>query len=310
MLGMMWIIAQTTATAADKVAETGKPLTATEQVLRYSQRGLDAVMDYAPKIAIAALIAFIGWRVANFLSKWVHRALANKAVDPSLRPFLGSVVDAAFKVALVVTLINYLGIPTASFVAVLGAAGLAVGLALSGTLQNFAGGVVLLIIRPFRVGDAIKTQNFEGKVNEIQIFQTVLVTADNLTVYIPNGKLVNESILNFSTAGTRRADLTFGIGYEDSIDKAREVLMRLIEEDGRILKNPAPSVIVQNLGDSTVDIQARFWVATNDHFKVSCDMRERVKKTFDEEKISFPFPQVDYHIIEHPAKPAVVEGDA
>jgi small conductance mechanosensitive channel len=289
------------------VAET--PLTWTEQATRYGQHSLDALVSYAPKVGIALVMGLVGWKLANLLSKWLHRLLANKRVDPSLRPFLASLLDAAFKVALAVTLINYLGIPTASFVAVIGAAGLAVGLALSGTLQNFAGGVVLLIIRPFRVGDSIKAQSFEGKVKEIQIFQTILVTADNLTVYIPNGKLVNESILNFSTAGTRRVDLTFGIGYEDSIDQARKVLLDLISQDERILSTPAPTVVVQNLGDSTVDVQARFWVVTNDHFKVACDMRERVKKTFDDEKISFPFPQVDYHIIEHPGKPATTEGD-
>lgn len=302
---MIWNFAQIV--VAEK-AVAAEPLTWTEQLTRYGQKSLDTAVAFAPKVGIAIVMALIGWKLANLLSKWLQRLLENKRVDPSLRPFLSSLLDAAFKVALVVTLINYLGIPTASFVAVIGAAGLAVGLALSGTLQNFAGGVVLLIIRPFRVGDSIKAQSFEGKVKEIQIFQTILVTADNLTVFIPNGKLVNESILNFSTAGTRRVDLTFGIGYEDSIDQARAVLMDLISKDERILKTPAPSVVVQNLGDSTVDVQARFWVATNDHFRVACDMRERAKKTFDDEKISFPFPQVDYHIIEHPAKPATTEG--
>jgi len=304
----MWmILAQAVATETVVTTPT-KPLTWTEQATRYGQKALDTMVEFAPKVAIALVMALVGWKLAQLLSRWLQKLLANKRIDPSLRPFLGSLLDAAFKVALAVTLINYLGIPTASFVAVIGAAGLAVGLALSGTLQNFAGGVVLLIVRPFRVGDTIKAQSFEGKVKEIQIFQTMLVTADNLTVFIPNGKLLNESILNFSAAGTRRVDLTFGIGYEDSIDKAREVLLGLIGQDERIHKTPEPTVVVQNLGDSTVDIQARFWVASGDHFKVSCDMRERVKKTFDNEKISFPFPQVDYHVIEHPPKPAQAES--
>lgn len=293
-------------TEAKKLAD--EPLSASEQMARYGQMALDAIVQYAPKMLIAIIVGFIGWKLVELVSRGLHRLLEAKAIDPSLRPFLKSLLDAALKAALVITLIGYLGIPTASFVAVIGAAGLAVGLALSGTLQNFAGGVVLLLIRPFRVGDSIKAQSFEGKVQEIQIFQTVLLTADNLTVFIPNGKLVNESILNYSTAGTRRVDLTFGIGYEDSIDRAREALMGLIAEDPRIHESPAPAVIVQNLGDSTVDVQARFWVATADHFKVSCEMREKVKKSFDEKKISFPFPQVDYHIIEHPAKPATTEA--
>lgn len=302
----MWtILAQTVVTEQMVAAE---PLTWTEQVTRYGQKALDSAVAFAPKIGIALVIGLIGWKLANLLSKWLHKLLANKRVDPSLRPFLGSLLDAAFKVALAVTLINYLGIPTASFVAVIGAAGLAVGLALSGTLQNFAGGVVLLIIRPFRVGDSVKAQSFEGKVKEIQIFHTILLTADNLTVFIPNGKLVNESILNFTTAGTRRVDLTFGIGYDDSIDHARQVLLDLVKKDERVLENPPASVVVKNLGDSTVDLQARFWVSTNDHFKASCDIREQAKKAFDEAKISMPYPQVDYHIIEHPAQPATTES--
>ncbi|RYD28145.1 MAG: mechanosensitive ion channel, partial [Verrucomicrobiaceae bacterium] len=232
---MIWILAQTV--VAQEVIPK-EPLTWTEQVTRYGQKTLDTVVAFAPKIGIALLLALIGWKLANLLSKWLHRLLANKRIDPSLRPFLGTLLDAAFKVALVVTIINYLGVPTASFVAVIGAAGLAVGLALSGTLQNFAGGVVLLIIRPFRVGHLIKAQSFEGRVQEIQIFQTTLLTPENLTVFIPNGKLMNESILNYTAAGTRRVDLMFGIGYEDSIDKAREVLLDLISKDERVHGNP------------------------------------------------------------------------
>lgn len=267
---------------------------------------LDAAVLYAPKVVIAIIVGLIGWKLANLVSKGLHRLLENKRVDPSLRPFLRSILDAAIKVALVITIIGYLGIPTASFVAVIGAAGLAVGLALSGTLQNFAGGVVLLVVRPFRVGDLIKAQSFEGIVNEIQIFQTIVVTADNLTVFIPNGKLMNESILNYSSQGTRRADLTFGIGYGDDIDHARTVLLDVLSSDDRILERPEPAVVVQNLGESSVDLQARFWVLTTDHFKVSCEVREKVKKAFDAAGISFPFPQRDYHLIE-PLKPAPIE---
>lgn len=289
------IFAQTTEVTT-KVVESA-PLTWTEQATRYGQMGLDNLMAYAPKIAIAVALGFIGWKAANWLNGRLGKLLENRRIDPSLRPFLLSVLDAAVKVALAVTVINYLGIPTASFVAVIGAAGLAVGLALSGTLQNFAGGVVLLLVRPFRVGDTIKAQAFEGNVTEIQIFQTILTTPDNLTVYIPNGKLVNESILNYSAKGTRRADLVFGISYDDDIDKAREIILRLLKQDGRVLELPAPVVILQNLGDSTVDLQARFWVKFSDHFSTSNDIRERVKKAFDAEGISFPYPQMDYRVI-------------
>lgn len=262
----------------------------TDTLSRYGRAALDATVFYAPKVLIAGLVAFVGWKVAGLLSRWFHRLLASKAVDPSLRPFLGSLLDAAVKVALAITVISYLGIPTASFVAVIGAAGLAVGLALSGTLQNFAGGVVLLVIRPFRVDDTIRIQNIEGKVSEIQIFQTVIITPDNLTVFIPNGKLVNESILNLSAQGTRRADLVFGIGYDDDIDKAREILLQIIAADERILPEPAPVVNLKNLSASSVDMEARMWVKVSDHFKVSNAIREAGKKAFDAAGISFPFP--------------------
>jgi Small-conductance mechanosensitive channel len=290
----MWMIGQIAGSEVGKL---------TDQAGRYGQMAMDAAVLYAPKVVIAAIVALVGWKLANLLSRGLHRLLENKRVDPSLRPFLRSMLDAAIKAALVITIISYLGIPTASFVAVIGAAGLAVGLALSGTLQNFAGGVVLLMVRPFRVGDLIKAQSFEGTVKEIQIFQTIIVTPDNLTVFIPNGKLMNESILNYSSQGTRRADLTFGIGYGDDVDQARKVLLDIVAKDGRILTLPAPAVVVQNLGESSVDLQARIWVATADHFKVSCEVRENVKKAFDAAGISFPFPQRDYHIIES-EKPA------
>lgn len=261
----------------------------TDTFSRYGQMAMDSVVLYAPKIFIAVVIGFLGWKAANLLSKWLHRLLALKAVDPSLRPFLGSMLDAAIKVALVVTLIGYLGIPTASFVAVIGAAGLAVGMALSGTLQNFAGGVVLLMVRPFKVGDNIRVQSFEGTVREIQIFQTMLVTADRVTVFIPNGKLLNEYIQNFSTQGSRRADLVFGIGYDDDIDKARAILMGIMKSDQRVLDDPAPQVNVKNLGASSVDIEARFWVAVSDHFSTSNAIREEGKKLLEKGGISFPY---------------------
>lgn len=279
-----------------------------ETLTRYGQAALDAVVFYAPKVLIAALVAFVGWKLAKLLSKWFHRLLALKAIDPSLRPFLGSLLDAAVKVALAITVIGYLGIPTASFVAVIGAAGLAVGLALSGTLQNFAGGVVLLVIRPFRVGDLIRIQATEGRVSEIQIFQTMVITADNLTVFVPNGKLVNESILNLSAQGTRRADLVFGIGYDDDIDKAREILLGLMAAEPRILPEPPPVVNLKALGASSVDLEARMWVREADHFKVSNTIREAGKKAFDAAGISFPYPTSSIQLASAGGEPGLRAG--
>jgi small conductance mechanosensitive channel len=278
MLDAMWILAQTV--VAEKVST--EPLSTTEQLTRYGQKALDALVEYAPKLGIALVMAFVGWKLANLLSRWLHRLLTVKAIDPSLRPFLGSLLDAAIKVALVVTLIGYLGIPTASFVAVIGAAGVAVGLALSGTLQNFAGGVILLVLRPFTVGDSIKAQSFEGKVKEILIFQTVLATSDGVTVFIPNGKLINESIINYSTMGTRRIDITFSMAYADQVERVREILIGIIRENNEVLGDPAPVVIVKNLGSGGVDLEARFWVRNGHYVSVSAAVRERAKQLLDD----------------------------
>lgn len=269
-----------------------------EMPLKYAEAALDQTIRYAPTIVIALVIALVGWKLVRLVSATVRKGLERHNVDPSLRPFLCSLLDATLKIALAVTLIGYLGVPTTSFVAVIGAAGLAVGLALSGTLQNFAGGVILLVIRPFRVGDFIDAQGVLGKVHAIEIFQTTLLTPDNRTVFIPNGKLANESITNFSIQVTRRIDWVFGIGYGDDIDKARGVLEKLIEEDTRILSEPAaPMIGVEELGESSVDLLVRVWVASPDFLAVSYDMREKVKKAFDREGISIPFPQRDIHLM-------------
>jgi small conductance mechanosensitive channel len=189
-----------------------------------------------------------------------------------------------------------LGVEMTSFIAILGAAGLAVGLALSGTLQNFAGGVMILLFRPFKVGDFIDAQGFMGSVKEIQIFNTILKTPDNKTIIIPNGGLSTSSMTNFSTEPQRRVDWTFGIGYGDDAEKAKAVLKRLCDEDERILKDPEVFIALSALADSSVNFVVRAWVNAPDYWNVFFDMNEKVYKTFAEEGLNIPFPQMDVHV--------------
>ena len=197
---------------------------------------------------------------------------------------------------LIVTCAGIAGIPTSSFVAILGAAGLAVGLALSGTLQNFAGGVLILILKPFKVGDFIEAQGHSGKVKSIQVFNTVINTGDNKRIILPNGPVATGSIINYSAESKRRVDFTFGIGYDDDIDHAKSILMSLIEADSRIDKDPESFVAVHALADSSVNIIVRVWADASDYWGIYFDMNENVKKTFDKEGISFPYPQTDVHL--------------
>lgn len=263
---------------------------------KYVDKAIEMVMTYGPKVILAIVVLIIGLWVIKRIVNSVEKAMLKKNVDPGLVPFLKGIIGALLKVVLVISVISMLGVATTSFVAILGAAGLAVGLALSGTLQNFAGGVIILIIKPFKVGDFIDAQGYAGTVKEIQIFNTILTTPDNKTVILPNGNLSTGAMVNFSTEETRRVDLSFGIGYTDDIDKAKAILMRLLEEDDRVLKDPAPAVAVAELADSSVNFNVRPWVNAADYWGVYLDMQEKVKKTFDAEGVSIPFPQMDVHL--------------
>jgi len=267
-----------------------------DTILEYIQTGLDSVVRYAPRIVIGIVLLVVGWKGSGIIGGWLRKLLEKREVDPTLVPFLATVVSTLIKAAIVISVISYLGIPAASFVAVIGAAGLAVGMALSGTLQNFAGGVMILLLRPFKIGDVVETQGFTGKVREIQIFHTVLMTPDNKTIILPNGPVSNDSIVNYTRQTTRRVDMSFGIGYNDDIDKARATLNRLIGDDQRILKDPEAQVVIGELADSSVNFTVRVWAKTEDYWGVFFDMQEAVKKTFDSEGISIPFPQQDVHM--------------
>lgn len=258
---------------------------------------IDMVLEYGPKVAGAIIVWIIGGIVIKALVKGFEKLLNARKLDDSLKPFLKGIVGALLKVMLVISVLGMLGIEMTSFIAILGAAGLAVGMALSGTLQNFAGGVMILIFKPFKNGDFIDAQGHAGVVSEIQIFNTILKTPDNKTIIIPNGGLSNGSMVNFSSEEKRRVDWTFGIGYGDKTENAKAVLLKLMSEDSRILTDPAtPFVAVSELGDSSVNFAVRAWVKAEDYWGVFFDMNEKVYNTFDKEGLNIPYPQMDVHV--------------
>jgi len=257
---------------------------------------IDLVMEYGPGLVGAVLTLVFGLWIASAVTRLVGRMMTKSRVDAGLQGFLGSLVSIVLKVLVYITALGVLGVQMTSFVAILGAAGLAIGLALSGTLQNFAGGVLILFFKYFRVGDFIEAQGYMGTVNDIQIFVTILTTPDNKTIIIPNGPLATGTLTNFSAQPVRRVDWTFGIAYGDDLDRAYEVLQRLLDEDERILRDPEPFMALASLGDSSVNIVVRAWVNAADFWPVHFRMNEEVYRNFDREGLSIPFPQRDLHV--------------
>ncbi|TVR73559.1 MAG: mechanosensitive ion channel family protein [Marinilabiliales bacterium] len=254
------------------------------------------VISYGPRLVGAIIVLFAGWKIIGFLSRRIYNAMDKREFDPSLKSFIRNLISVLLKILLLISVLSMLGVEMTSFIAILGAAGLAVGLALSGTLQNFAGGVLILLFKPFKVGDFIDAQGHMGTVREIQIFNTILKTPDNKTVVIPNGGLATGSMTNFSTEPTRRVDWNFGIAYGDDADVAKKVFAGLLEEDERILKDPAPFIALRELGNSSVDFVVRAWVKTPDFWPVFFEMNEKVYKIFPEKGLNIPFPQMDVHL--------------
>jgi len=265
----------------------------------YAEKAAGLAMDYGLNVFWAIVTLVIGLWFIRIMGRAFARALERSKIDVSLEKFLISLVRIVLQILLVITVISMLGVEMTSFIAILGAAGLAVGLALQGSLANFAGGVLLLLFKPFKVDDFIEAQGYLGKVSAIQVFNTILKTPDNKTIIIPNGVLSNGSITNFSTESLRRIEWTFGIGYDDDLKKAKDILNELIKADTRILSEPAPQVAVSELGDSSVNFVVRVWVNAADFWDVYFAMQESVKLTFDEKGISIPFPQRDVHVYNH-----------
>lgn len=255
---------------------------------------------YGIKLVLALVVLVIGLMVIKALTKGIVKIMKKRDVNESLIPFLKSMINVLLKVMLIISVMGMVGIQMTSFIAILGAAGLAVGLALSGTLQNFAGGVMILLFKPYQVGDFVEVQGYMGTVKEIQIFTTHLLTPDNRKVIIPNSPIANGALTNFSAMPTRRIDFSFGIGYTDDIDAAKNILLKMTENDDRILKdeNP-PAVMVEALADSSVNLKLRVWLKSEDYWDVNFDYTESVKKQFDAANISIPFPQRDVHVYNH-----------
>ncbi len=260
---------------------------------------LDMLIIYGERLVFALLILIIGRIIIRSILRAVRRAGERKEVDATLKSFTSSIISTALYILLLLTIASTLGIPMTSFVALVGAAGLAVGLALQGSLSNFAGGVLILLFRPFSVGDFIEAQGFMGTVVDIKVLYTSLNTIDNKRAVIPNGSLSNGAVTNFSINPTRRVDLTFGISYDDSIDQAKEIIHRVIEANEEILKDPAPTVGVSAHADSSINFTVRVWCRREHFLSVMFAMNEQVKKIFDQEGITIPFPQRDVHIYSH-----------
>lgn len=251
------------------------------------------------KIIAAIVIFIVGRWVAKFLRNLTRKLMIKGDVDATLVSFVGNLIYVALLAFVIIAALGQLGIQTTSFIAILGAAGLAVGLALQGSLANFAAGVLMIIFRPFKVGDFIEGAGVAGTVEEIQIFTTQLKTPDNKTIIIPNAKMTEGNITNYSNKGTRRVDLVFGIGYGDDIDRARNLIQDEISKDQRIHPEPAPQIVVAELAESSVNFAVRSWVNSADYWGVYFDLTENIKKRFDAEGITIPFPQRDIHVYEH-----------
>jgi len=265
----------------------------------YAEKLITMAVEKAPSLVIAILTLIVGLWIIKSVVKGFNKTMARSKTEVSLQKFLSSLISVTLKVILLISVAQMAGFNTMSFVAILGAAGLAVGLALQGSLSNFAGGVLILILKPFKVGNFIDTQGHTGTVAAINVFNTILKTPDNKTVILPNGSLSNSDLTNYSTEPTRRVDMTFGIGYEDDLRKAKEILTRLANSDKRVLDNPEPTIVVSELADSSVNFSVKVWCKSSDYWGVYTDMQEKVKLEFDQQKISIPFPQQDVHIYKH-----------
>lgn len=257
----------------------------------YSQNVLEYITIYGLRILSAILILVVGLWLIKRITKFLHKIMHQRGMDASLIPFLITITNILLKIILVIAVISQIGIEATSFLAILGSAGIAIGLALQGSLSNFAGGVLLLTVRPFRVGDFIDAQGQSGKVHEINIFNTIIKTGDNKTIFIPNGPLASGTIVNYDLEENRRVDMKFVIDYRNDVEKAREILKEIMRKDIRILDDPAPMVAVSEVTDSGLSLIVRAWVNHQDYWDVFYAMQEQVKIEFQKEQIKAPVVQ-------------------
>lgn len=264
--------------------------TNTDAISKYAAQFITILVDYSPRLISAFLILFIGLYAIRFINRMIRRLMVKRDLDPTLSKFLADILLWVLRVLLFVSFIDKLGIGTSSFVAILGAAGLAVGLSLQGSLSNFAGGMLIILFKPFRVGDTIEAQGVIGTVSEIQIFVTKLINGNNQTIFVPNGALSNGNIINYSVAGTRRADLNFTVSYDTDLKVAKQILMDILDSDTRVLQEPKPSVEVIALVDNGVRIAVRPWAKNEDYSAVYSDTLEQSKLQLDKAGIDIqPF---------------------
>lgn len=267
-----------------------------EQINEVINKLIDGGINLGGKILGAIIIYIIGKFIVNWANKLFAKMLNKRKVEPSIQSFLKSIVNITLLVLLFLAVIGQLGIELTSFAALLASAGVAIGMALSGNLSNFAGGVIILVFRPYKVGDYIEASTgAAGTVSDIQIFHTVLTTPDNKVIFAPNGAMSGAVVTNYSRKDVRRVDFTFGVEYGTDFEQARAILLDIISKDNRILQEPAPFVEMSALADSSVNITVRVWVKATDYWAVNFDMNKNVYATFNERGISFPFPQLTVH---------------
>jgi small conductance mechanosensitive channel len=269
------------------------PKAQVQEIRSYADSAKDTFFYYAPKIGIALLVLIIGLWVINLLVKGMNRIMLARDVDPTLRPFLTTITSIGLKLMLILSVAGMIGIETTSFVAALGAAGLAIGLALQGSLSNFAGGVLILLFKPFRVNDTIEAQGHIGTVKEIQILYTILVTADNKKVIIPNGNLSNNDVVNYTALENRRLDLKINVAYHSDLQKAKSLLSQIIDADNRILKEPIPQIGVSLLADTGVNLSIMVWLKRENYSAVQFHIYEAAKMLFEQNGIDMPVVLVE-----------------
>jgi small conductance mechanosensitive channel len=259
---------------------------------------VDAVSRFGLQIIAAIVVFIVGRWLARRLTNLLERGMTRAGTDPALIGFFRNIMYFGLLIMVVIAAVGQLGVQTTSFIAVLGAAGLAIGLALQGSLANFAAGVLMIIFRPFKAGDFIEAAGTAGVVEEVQLFTTQMRTPDNKTIIIPNAQVTSGTITNYSARDTRRLDLVFGVSYADDLDKVKRVINEVLADESRLLEEPEPTIGLLSLGDSSVDFAVRPWVKSSDYWGVFFDLQEAMKKRFDEEGISIPFPQRDVHLFQ------------
>lgn len=268
---------------------------ASEQI----ETALRSILEHGAQLGytlIKALIVFLVGRLAiNLLNKLITKILNKRDIDPSIKTFVGSLVNVCLTILLIISVVGALGVQTTSFAALLASAGVAVGMALSGNLSNFAGGLIILLFKPYKVGDYIEAQGIGGTVQGVQMFHTILKTVDNKMIFIPNGSLSSGVVINFSKQPTRRVDWTFGVEYGSDYARVKTVIEQVLAKDSRILPDPAPFIAMSALADSSVNLTVRVWVKSEDYWNVFFDINQEIYATFNREGINFPFPQLTVH---------------